>query len=286
MPRLPALSAVNNRDTLLQRFVGMAILLGCCAALLTGCPSPTPTPYSPPVPTPLPTRGTSDLTKPTPTFTPVKVTVPATVSVVSPQPTRTFTPVKVTVPVIVLPTGTVTTVPVVAPTTRPVEATAVPTPHEDCLPYNPARLRIVDEGKQGWLLTDGSSRMLMLDNQEDAENALALARGHTAHCFIGRDNNRAVRSDYIVEYWEGKSGQATKIGKEDCLSYQRAGLKIVDEGAKGWLLTDGKSAIVLLDDQQDAERALALAKGYSQQCFIGRDNTRANRKDYIVEYWR
>ena len=42
----------------------------------------------------------------------------------------------------------------------------------------------------------------------------------------------------------------------------------------------------MLDDRQDAERALAVAKGYNQQCFIGRDNQRPNRKDYIVRYWK
>lgn len=38
-------------------------------------------------------------------------------------------------------------------------------PLEDCLPYDPFSLRIVDEGAQGWLLTDRRSRMLILDNE-------------------------------------------------------------------------------------------------------------------------
>src|SRR5215510_8230337 len=41
----------------------------------------------------------------------------------------------------------------------------------DCLLYNPNDLKIVDEGPSGWLLTDGRSRMLILDNKEDAEKA-------------------------------------------------------------------------------------------------------------------
>jgi sphingomyelin phosphodiesterase len=73
---------------------------------------------------------------------------------------------------------------------------------EDCLTYNPADLRIVDEGASGWLLTDGRSRMLTLDTRQDALDALALARRHTKHCFIGRGNARANRSSYIVAYWE------------------------------------------------------------------------------------
>ncbi len=128
--------------------------------------------------------------------------------------------------------------------------------------------------------------MLMLDDQTDAQKALALAKRHTAHCFIGRDNTRSNRKDYIQEYWKGSSGQTATIASEDCLSYNRANLKIVDEAANGWLLTDGASRMAMLDDRQDAERALAVAKGYNQQCFIGRDNQRPNRKDYIVRYWK
>ena len=73
---------------------------------------------------------------------------------------------------------------------------------EDCLPYDPASLKIEDEGSAGWLLTDGESRMLTLDNKQDAETALALARKYKAHCFIGRNNRRADRCRYIVDYWK------------------------------------------------------------------------------------
>ena len=85
------------------------------------------------------------------------------------------------------------------PTTPPPTAAIVP---EDCLPYNPANLRIVNEGASGWLLTDGVSRMLLLDSQQDAQNALILAKRYTKQCFIGRGNTRSNRKDYIVEYWE------------------------------------------------------------------------------------
>jgi hypothetical protein len=38
-------------------------------------------------------------------------------------------------------------------------------------------LFIVDEGANGWLLTEGGShRMMMLDNKQDAEEALAVAK--------------------------------------------------------------------------------------------------------------
>ena len=157
---------------------------------------------------------------------------------------------------------------------------------QDCLPYNPNNLRIENEGASGWLLTDGSSRMLILDNRADAERALALARRHRAHCFIGRDNRRPNRKDFIMEYWTGDSGMTTTITGEDCLPYNPSNLEIRNEGASGWLLTDGNSRMVMLDNRADAEQALGVASGSSRHCFIGRNNNRPNRKDYITQYWR
>jgi hypothetical protein len=160
------------------------------------------------------------------------------------------------------------------------------TTRQDCLLYSPNNLRIENEGANGWLLTDGRSRMLVLDSRADAVRALALARRHTAHCFIGRDNRRPNRKDFIMEYWSGDSGLPTTIPREDCISYNPATLQIRDEGASGWLLTDGSSRMATLDNRADAEQALGVARGSSRQCFIGRGNSRPNRKDYIVQYWR
>jgi hypothetical protein len=157
---------------------------------------------------------------------------------------------------------------------------------QDCLSYNPNSLRIENEGASGWLLTDGSSRMLTLDNRADAERAIALARRHTAHCFIGRDNRRPNRRDFIMEYWTGDSGMRTVISGEDCISYNPGTLDIRNEGAGGWLLTDGSSRMVTLDNRADAEQALGVASSSTRQCFIGRNNSRPNRRDYIVQYWR
>jgi LysM repeat protein len=166
--------------------------------------------------------------------------------------------------------------------------TSTPTPTirpKDCLPYNPHNLRIVDEGARGLLLTDGRMRMEMLDNKVDAQDALALAQRHTAQCFIGRGNKRPNRMDYIVEYWTGDSRLETKIRQVDCLPYNPHNLRIVDEGARGWLLTDGRMRMEILDNEVDAKSALILAQNHTRQCFIGRGNTRPDRKNYIVQYW-
>lgn len=59
-----------------------------------------------------------------------------------------------------------------------------------------------------------------------------------------------------------------------------------DEGARGWLLTDGNSRLAMLANRAEVEQALGVARASSGQCFIGRNNSRPNRRDYVVQYWR
>jgi hypothetical protein len=83
-----------------------------------------------------------------------------------------------------------------------VEVPRISPDKEDCITYNPEKLYVIDEGKSGWLLTDGISRMLKLSNAQDADATLKLAKQHHYQCFIGRNNNRTDRKDYIVQYWK------------------------------------------------------------------------------------
>ncbi len=157
----------------------------------------------------------------------------------------------------------------------------------DCIPFDPNSLEIVDEGASGWLLQSSTSRMKLLDNQDDALKALAVAQEHTMRCFLGRGNDREDRSRYIHSWFLGDSGMSTEFpGTEDCIGYDPATLQIVDEGATGWLLQSSVSRMLLLDNQADAEAALAAAQMYTEHCFIGRGNDRENRIDYILEYWK
>jgi hypothetical protein len=147
-------------------------------------------------------------------------------------------------------------------------------------------LYLVNEGANGWLLTDGSSRMAMFDNETDANYGLQLAQAHTQHCFIGRGNSRPERGAYIFEYWQGDSGLGIVPPDPDCLSHNTAALTIVDEGANGWLLTDGSSRIAMFDNNADAQLALQIFQGYDQHCYIGRGNPRPDRRTYITSYLR
>ncbi len=156
----------------------------------------------------------------------------------------------------------------------------------DELPYNPRNLRIVDEGSKGWLLTDGVMRMKMLDNKEDARNALRVARRHTRQGFIGRDNPRTNRIDYIMEYWAGSSGLPYEpLTKVDAISYNPANVVAEDIDADGWRLKEGSHWMLLAHDMNDALAILRIVERHTRMCFIGRDNNRPNRKSYIMTYW-
>ena len=156
----------------------------------------------------------------------------------------------------------------------------------DEIAYNPRTLRIVDEGTNGWLLTDSVSRMKMLDNKKDAHNAMLVARRYTRQGFVGRDNPRPNRIDYITEYWAGSSGLPYQpLTKVDAIPYSPTKVVAEDIDADGWRLKEGNHWMLLADDLDDALTVLRVVERHTKMCFIGRDNHRPNRKSYIMTYW-
>jgi hypothetical protein len=154
---------------------------------------------------------------------------------------------------------------------------------EDCVPYDPGTLEIVDLGAQGYQLKSGNIAMHLLDNLQDAQNALSVARGYNQQCFIGRGTR------YLMEYWKGGAGQPGPVSPEDCISYDPANLTIVevnDASGTWWSLRDGSHWMEAFTTESGAVRGLRVAQQTNHICFLGRDNQRSNRRDYILEYWR
>ena len=91
--------------------------------------------------------------------------------------------------------------------------------------------------------------------------------------------------------WESgelSSTQATaNVGsvKEDLIGYIPQNLRIVEEAGGKYLLTDGRSRMKMFACEEDAMNARIVAMRHNKQGFVGRGNKRANRKDYIFEYW-
>jgi len=234
-------------------------------------------PYSPwwpgedkPGPSPSPSAGTGS---PSPSQAVVSPTAP-----VESQGTQSVTPTNAP------PSEVATASPTAPPDALPADVTT------DCIPYDPATLAIEDLGADGWRLNSSSSAMLLTDTQADAQRALALAGLNTQHCFVGRDNQRSDRSRYISTFWTGPSGLVVSIPDgavpdADCISYDPNNLSVENLGDLGWRLNSGQSAMVLADNEQDANQLRSLATHYDQQCFIGRGNSRPDRYRYIVDYW-
>ncbi len=156
----------------------------------------------------------------------------------------------------------------------------------DEIAYNPATLRIVDEGANGWLLTDGNSRMKMFDNREDARNGMAVARRHNRQGFVGRDNPRPNRLTYLLEYWTGNSGLPyLPLTKTDCIPYNPNNVTATDLDADGWRINEGDHWMLMAHDLNDALAMLRIVERSTRMCFIGRDNCRPNRLGYIMTYF-
>jgi hypothetical protein len=77
-------------------------------------------------------------------------------------------------------------------------------------------------------------------------------------------------------------------GRSVCVPYDPATLKLSEIGATGtWRLQRDDGAIFeLFADREDAEAGLEVAKRHTQICYIGKSNTRPNRQDYVMTYWK
>jgi len=167
---------------------------------------------------------------------------------------------------------------------------------EDCLPYDADSLILRPQPDNAWLLTDGHDRMVVFDNRKDADNALALAQRYRMQCFIGRHASTRASApgrpspEYMLRYWKLPTGKTTTISPESCTLYVPARLMTFDKGSAGWIVTDGGSLVLKLDNKSDADAALAIAKEHSQRCVIGRDDLRPLSLAYPqhsrVDYWK
>jgi hypothetical protein len=114
-----------------------------------------------------------------------------------------------------------------------------------------------------------------------------VAQRYTAHCFVGRNNNRPDHRRYVTEYWGIASNLPVTTFSEDCISFDPNHLNVVQNGSD-WFITSNGISLSQFANQTDAQLMATYipANGWAQQCFIGRDNQRADRLTYIMEYWK
>lgn len=159
------------------------------------------------------------------------------------------------------------------PPPPPKPASGWPSP-EDCTTHNPATVtKHYEAGIH--VIKDGSHVLMRFEGgPEDivGTQALALAQRFRKHCFIGRDNNREDRNQYIFDYWRDASGMKPAIPDLDeiCSDYDRGNLTVEDMGGgHGWRVKDHDHVLHLFDNESDARKGEQVLSKYSRICTIG-----------------
>lgn len=138
--------------------------------------------------------------------------------------------------------------------------------------------------------------MMSFLDKADANRALILARGSTEQCFIGRHRPtrpnvpESDKFEYTITYWRGSTNQKIDIPDEHCTAYAPSHLVATDRGAEGWTVSDGSGGFTLtVDNRDDAEALLALARQHTTHCTIGYRSppgTHIIDRNERVNYWK
>src|SRR5215475_6604532 len=102
------------------------------------------------------------------------------------------------------PTGATTATPNSTPTSKQTTSTSDWPANPDCVSYNPNNLTVDGSGASGtFIISDGNTVVIRVHGQTDdiGKEALALAQRYKRHCFIGRNNTRDEKGNYIFDYW-------------------------------------------------------------------------------------
>ena len=122
------------------------------------------------------------------------------------------------------------------------------------------------------------------------QNGLALAQRYSEQCFIGRHASTreqvpsAIRRRYIVQYWKSPTGKETRISPETCQTYDTSALQAIDNGDSGWIVADAKRFRLTVDDKDDADALMAVARRYTSHCIIGTADPAFRYPP--VDYWK
>jgi hypothetical protein len=161
------------------------------------------------------------------------------------------------------------------PTSRPptTPASTWPTP-ENCISYNPANIT-VGYAAGTYAVHDGNKTVAIVPGgpgENTGEKLLALAKRYTKHCFIGRDNQREEKHQFIFDYWRDGSGMTPAIAdqEDDCSGYNRNNLTVENMGSgHGWRVKDHDHVLHVFDNESDARNGKLVLAKYSKICFLG-----------------
>jgi hypothetical protein len=163
----------------------------------------------------------------------------------------------------------------------------------DCFSYVPGTLTVLAESGEFVVASPVSTPqgpafalLASFATASDAAAGLAVFQRYVTYCHVGRNTSRVPRLDYVFSYWLNLSGLMTTINNEDCEPYDRSSVQVVSRGSTGWAVVASGRDLLLLDTAADATTMAEMIRTYSNQCYIGRGNTRPNPNDFIVPYWK
>ena len=143
---------------------------------------------------------------------------------------------------------------------------------EDCIAHNFSNLELRSRGWwiwKRWWIVDGNHLLFYFGNNgAEAQESLDVIRqfGFTDTCYIGRPDAsmQYLRTNGVVP-----SGPH---GSLDCITFNRAGVRIEPAGGGQFRLTDGVSSMLMFPNQAEGDEAVVRINQYqmNRQCFVGR----------------
>ena len=146
---------------------------------------------------------------------------------------------------------------------------------EDCIKHNLAKLRLVSRGWwfwRTWRIVDGTHQLFYFGHKRsEGQQALSIMHqfGFTNTCYIGRP-------DASMQYLRaGETVPSAVHGSRDCISFNRAGIRIDPLSGGRWRLTDGALSLLVFPNQAEAQFAVDVINHYllNRQCFVGRPDS-------------
>jgi hypothetical protein len=164
-------------------------------------------------------------------------------------------------------------------------------PDQDCIRYDSSNVSMMTDAGDPTIqditapvpgVPAGDLGLLAFaDNQTDAVNLVALFQRYNLVCYVGRNFGQK----YTLSYFKAATGRQTTIAPEDCVSYSAGALQVANQGGQFAVVTGG-TQLALFPTVLEASLAEGVAAQASNECYIGRRNTRPTPYGFITEYWR
>lgn len=143
---------------------------------------------------------------------------------------------------------------------------------EDCINHTLSNLQLASTGYwfwRKWRIVDGSHWLFYFGSKRsEGQESLDVIRqfSFTNTCYIGRP-------DASMQYLRAGTTVPTDAhGGRDCISFNRAGIRIEPMTGGRWRLTDGASSMLVFPNQGEAQFAVKVINHYrlNRQCYVGR----------------